>query len=71
MPVSTGHHHGVDVSPDGKIVYVSKIGYDKVNVIDPIKLELVKQIDVGNGPHGIRSGSDDKLLYVYVTSTNK
>jgi DNA-binding beta-propeller fold protein YncE len=50
---------------------VSKIGYDKVNVIDPIKLELVKQIDVGNGPHGIRSGSDGKLLYVYVISTNK
>jgi hypothetical protein len=33
---------------------VSRIGSDKVNVIDLIKLKLVKQIDVGNGPHGIR-----------------
>jgi DNA-binding beta-propeller fold protein YncE len=41
MPVSTGHH-GIDVSPDGKMVYVSKIGSDKVNVIDLIKLEFVK-----------------------------
>ncbi len=53
------------------MVYVSRIGSDKVIVIDLIKLELVKQIDVGNGPHGIRTGSDDKLLYVDVTSTNK
>jgi DNA-binding beta-propeller fold protein YncE len=41
MPVSTGHH-GIDVSPVGKMVYVSKIGSDKVNVIDLIKLEFVK-----------------------------
>jgi DNA-binding beta-propeller fold protein YncE len=53
------------------MVYVSGIGSDKVNVIDPIKLELVKQIDVGNGPHGIRTNLDGKLLYVDVTSTNK
>jgi YVTN family beta-propeller protein len=53
------------------MVYVSGIGSDKVNVIDPIKLELVKQINVDNGPHGIRSSSDGKLLYVDVTSTNK
>ena len=70
IPVSTGHH-GIDISPDGKMVYVSGIGSDKANVTDPIKLELVKQIDVGNGPHGIRIGSDGKLLYVDVTSTNK
>ena len=42
-----------------------------INVIDPIKLELVKQKDVGNGPHDIRTGSDGKLLYVDETSTNK
>ena len=51
---------------------VSGIGSDfKVNVIDLIKLELVKQINVGNGPHGIKTSSDGKLLYVDVTSTNR
>ena len=44
---------------------------DKINIIDPVKLELVKQIDVGNGPHGIRTSFNGKLLYVDVTSTNK
>ena len=34
-------------------------------------MEFVKQIDVGNGPHGIRTSSDGKLLYLDVTSTNK
>jgi YVTN family beta-propeller protein len=52
------------------MVYVSGIGSDKVNVIDPVKFELVKQIDVGNGPHDIRTSSNGKLLYVDVTSTN-
>ena len=50
---------------------VSGIGSDKVNVINLTKLELVKQINVGNGPHGIKTSSDGKLLYVDVTSTNR
>ena len=54
IPVSTGHH-GIDLSPDNKRVYVSGIGSDKVNVIDEKKQELVKQIIVGKGPHGIRT----------------
>ena len=34
-------------------------------------MKLITQVDVGNGPHGIRTNSDGKLLYVDVTSTNK
>lgn len=61
IPVSLGHH-GIDVSPDNKRVYVSGIGSDKVNVIDADKQELVKQITVGIGPHGIRTSSNGNYL---------
>jgi DNA-binding beta-propeller fold protein YncE len=52
-------------------VYVSGIGSDKVNVIDEKKQELVKQITIGKGPHGIRASSDGKYLYADVTTTNE
>ena len=52
IPVSLGHH-GKDVSPGGKRVYVSRIGFDQLNVIDAKKLELIKQITVGKGPQGM------------------
>ena len=64
-------HHGIDVSPDGKRVYVSGIGFDKVNVIDVPKLEIIKQITVGKWPHGIRTSTDGKLLFVDISSANK
>jgi len=64
-------HHGIDVSPDGKRVYVSGIGSDKVNVIDVPKLEIIKQITVGKWPHGIRTSTDRKLLFVDISSANK
>jgi len=52
-------------------VYVSGIGSDKVSVIDVDKLDLLKQITVGKGPHGIRVSSDGKFLFVDVSSANK
>jgi len=64
-------HHSIDVSPDGKSVYVSGIGFDKVNVIDVPKLEIIKQITVGKWPHGIRTSTDGKLLFVDISSANK
>ena len=32
---------------------------------------MIKQIDVGQGPHGIRESEDGSKIYVGVTSTNK
>ena len=42
-----------------------------VNVIDTESLELIKQIEVGEGPHGIRASVDDSKFYVGVTKTNE
>jgi YVTN family beta-propeller protein len=76
ITVSKGPHN-LDITPDGKYLFVANAGSSDVAVIDIAnkqvikKMELVKQIDVGNGPHGIRTSSNGKLLYVDVTSTNK
>ena len=64
-------HHGIDVTNDGKRIYVSGIGSDKVNVIDAESLELIKEIEVGEGPHGIRASVDGSKVYVGVTKTNE
>ena len=59
------------MSPDGKRVYVSGIVSDKISVIDSESLELIKQITVGAGPHGLRVDSQGNKLYVGVTKTNE
>ena len=43
----------------------------KINVIDAESLELIKQIDVGQGPHGIRANEEGSKVYVGVTTTNE
>ena len=50
---------------------MSGIGSDKINVIDAESLELIKQIDVGQGPHGIRADQGGSKVYVGVTTTNE
>ena len=50
---------------------MSGIGADKVNVIDAESLKLIKQIDVGQGPHGIRASENGSKVYVGVTTTNE
>ena len=42
-----------------------------VSVIDVKSLDLIKQIKVGMGPHGLRTDQNGKNLYVGVTQTNE
>ena len=62
---------GIGVSPDGNRVYVSGIGDDVISVIDTHSFDVISQIKVGQGPHGIRTSSDGSTLYVAVTQTNE
>jgi YVTN family beta-propeller protein len=43
----------------------------EVNVIDSESLELIKQITVGDGPHGLRVDPQGNNLYVGVTKSNE
>ena len=64
-------HAGIDVIPNGKLVFTGAIADDFVTVIDANSFEVVKKIKVGFGPHGVRASRDNKTLYVAVTADNK
>jgi len=64
-------HAGIDVIPNGKLVFTGAIADDVVTVIDASSLKVVKQIKVGFGPHGVRASKDNKYLYVSVTADDK
>lgn len=64
-------HAGIDVIPNGKLVFTGAIADDVVTVIDADNLKVIKQIKVGFGPHGVRASRDNKYLYVAVTADDK
>lgn len=64
-------HAGIDVIPNGKLVFTGAIADDVVTVIDANSLKVVKKIKVGFGPHGVRASKDSKYLYVSVTADDK
>jgi len=61
-------HAGIDVIPNGKLVFTGAIADDVVSVIDAEKMEVIKKIKVGFGPHGVRASKDNRYLYVSVTA---
>lgn len=70
--LEVGHGHaGIDVIPNGKLVFTGAIADDVVTVIDATTLKVVKKIKVGFNPHGVRASKDSKYLYVAVTTDNK
>lgn len=63
-------HGGIDIDPAGRFVATAAIGDSVVTIIDP-KSYAVQTIDVGKGPHGIRSSRDSQWIYVTLTGENK
>jgi YVTN family beta-propeller protein len=59
--------HGVNLSPDGKFVWVANIGAKEVPVIDVNTLQIVKKVPVDGNPIHIVFSPDSK--YPYVTAT--
>jgi len=64
-------HAGIDVIPNGKLVFTGAIADDVVTVIDTSTMKVIKKIKVGFGPHGVRASKDNKYLYVAVTADDK
>lgn len=64
-------HAGIDVIPNGKLVFTGAIADDVVTVIDANSLEVIRKIKVGFGPHGVRASKDNHYLYVSVTADDK
>lgn len=70
IPVGQGHA-GIDVIPNGKLVFTGAIADDIVTVIDTTTLKVIKKIKVGFGPHGVRASKDNRYLYVSITADDK
>jgi len=64
-------HAGIDVIPNGKLVFTGAIADDIVTVIDANSYAVLKQIKVGFGPHGVRASKDNRYVYVTVTADDK
>jgi len=64
-------HAGIDVIPNGKLVFTGAIADDVVTVIDASTYKVIKQIKVGFGPHGVRASKDNRWLYVSVTADDQ
>lgn len=64
-------HAGIDVIPNGKLVFTGAIADDVVTVIDATTYEVIKKIKVGFGPHGVRATKNNEMVYVTVTADNK
>jgi YVTN family beta-propeller protein len=43
----------MDVSPDGRFIYVASRWAGKLSVIDTQTGQLLKQVKVGKSPHGV------------------
>lgn len=62
--------HGLAVSPDGKLVYLSSQLANNVSVIDVQKNRVVKTFKVGKNPNWIELTEDGKYAVVSNTSSN-
>ncbi len=54
---------GIWASPSG-LLFVGIMAKDYIDVIDPAKRQVIKQIKTGAEAHGVRGAGDGKLLYV-------
>ncbi|MNF13909.1 hypothetical protein D3C80_2159160 [compost metagenome] len=43
----------MDVSADGRYIYVSSRWARKLSVIDTVEKKVVRQVSVGKSPHGV------------------
>ncbi|MGI9406146.1 MAG: NHL repeat-containing protein [Hyphomicrobiaceae bacterium] len=61
--------HDIDLSGDGKLLYVADVGNNRIAVLDPNTLKEIGQFAKGRlkGPHDVDLGSDGRL---YVADTH-
>ena len=63
--------HGMVLSPDGRMLYVSGDGSSQVSVVDTASDSVVKALEVGKAPHGLAMAPDGKRLLVAVYAEDR
>jgi YVTN family beta-propeller protein len=70
ITVSRGPHN-LDITPDGKYLFVANAGSSDVAVIDIANKQVIKTIPVSTGHHGIDVSPDGKMVYVSGIGSDK
>ncbi len=70
IPVAAGPH-GMAVSPDGRLVFVSGEGSSSMSVIDTASDTVVRTVEVGASPHGVAMLPDGKSILVGVYGADR
>lgn len=65
IPVAQGPH-GMAITQDGRMVYVTGDGSSSMSVIDTATDRVVRTVEVGQSPNGVALTPDGKLLLVTV-----
>jgi YVTN family beta-propeller protein len=60
--------HNAYTSHNGERVYVTSMGDNLISVIDPVKHEILRKIDVGGIPRPVALKHDESLAYVALSS---
>jgi YVTN family beta-propeller protein len=70
IPVAAGPH-GMAVSGDGRVVWVTGDGSSSMSVIDTASDSVAQTIEVGASPHGVALAPDGKTLLVGVYGADR
>ena len=70
VPVAAGPH-GMAVTSDGRLLYVSGDGSSMLDVIDIATNRVTRTIEVGMAPNGLALAPDGRLLLVAVNGTDR
>lgn len=71
LPTTTKMANRVKFTPDGKFVLVSDAGANVVNVYDAATKEIIKSVNMAEGPSGILMAPDGKHAFVACAGAKK
>jgi YVTN family beta-propeller protein len=63
--------HNLDITNDGKLLFVSNAASTDIAIINTTSFEIVKKIPISLGHHGIDVSPDNKRVYVSGIGSDK
>lgn len=64
VPTVDNHQFGIGITPDQRFVVVCNFLANSVSIIDPVALQVIATIPVGNLPNSVAFSPDSKLIFV-------
>lgn len=64
VPTIDNHQFGIGITPDQRFVVVCNFLVTSVSIIDPVALQVIATIPVGNLPNAVAFTSDSKFIFV-------